>query len=232
MDTTLVDYRAAIDMVTSYIQSHIEDDLRLDDLAVQAGFSPFHFHRIFTAIMGKTVAEYVQRIRMAMVAQRLLHTSEPVTEIGLAAGYKTPSAFAKAFRLRFGVSPTTFRAMERQTAYALLIQQPLPPSAAQRPPQPEIRTLPDLRVLYVRGWGMIGGMLPGGRYGVILNTGPFDDLMGAHMALMAWGKANGITWQTADNGKVWGVNIEFSITDPAEEPDPQKWETEIAFWAA
>lgn len=78
---------------------------------------------------------------------------------------------------------------------------------------------------------IIGALLPAGRYGVILNTGPFDDVMGAHMALMAWGKANGITWKTADNGKVWGANIEFYLTDPAEEPDPQKWETEIAFLA-
>lgn len=84
----------------------------------------------------------------------------------------------------------------------------------------------------VQGEGeLIGGMLPAGRYGVILNTGPFHELMPAHMALMAWGKANGITWQTSDNGKVWGANIEFYITDPAEEPDPQKWETEIAFLA-
>lgn len=78
---------------------------------------------------------------------------------------------------------------------------------------------------------IIGGNLPAGRYGVILNTGPFDDVMGAHMALMAWGKANGIIWQTSENNKVWAANIEFYITDPAEEPDPQKWETEIAFLA-
>lgn len=84
----------------------------------------------------------------------------------------------------------------------------------------------------VQGEGeIIGGMLPAGRYGVILNTGPFDDVMGAHMALMAWGKANRITWQTSENNKVWAANIEFYITDPAEEPDPQKWETEIAFLA-
>lgn len=84
----------------------------------------------------------------------------------------------------------------------------------------------------VQGEGdIIGGSLPAGRYGVILNTGPFHDLMGAHMALMAWGKANGITWQTAENYKVWAANIEFYLTDPAEEPDPQKWETEIAFLA-
>lgn len=155
INTTLVDYRSAIDRVTSYIQSHIEDDLLLEALAQQAGFSPYHFHRIFAGIMGETVADYVLRVRMAMAVQRLLHTSDPVTEIGLAAGYKTPAAFTKAFRLRFGVPPTTFRLMERSAAYALLIQQPSAYPVAQRLPQPEIRTLPDLRVLYVRGWGMI-----------------------------------------------------------------------------
>lgn len=154
-ESTLVNYRAAIDMVTSYIQCNIDNDLQLEDLAVQAGFSPFHFHRIFAGIMGETVAEYVQRIRMAMVVQRLLNSSESVTEIGLAAGYKTPSAFAKAFRLRFGVSPSSFRAMDRTAAFALLIEKPKAVSAAQRLPQPEIRTLPDLHVLYVRERGII-----------------------------------------------------------------------------
>jgi AraC family transcriptional regulator len=154
-ETTRADYRAAIDMVTSYIQCNIDTDLELEDLAVEAGFSPFHFHRIFAGIMGETISEYVQRIRMAMVVQRLLNSDESITEIGLAAGYKTPSAFAKAFRLRFGVSPTAFRTMERSLAYAILIQNPVAPSAAQRLPQPEIRTLPDLQILYVREYGMI-----------------------------------------------------------------------------
>lgn len=154
-ETTLVDYRAAIDIVTSYIQCNIDTDLQLENLAVRAGFSPFHFHRIFAGIMGETIAEYVQRIRMAMVVQRLLNSNEAITEIGLAAGYKTSSAFAKAFRLRFGVSPTAFRSMERSAAYALLIQKPVVASAAQRLPQPEIRSLPDLHVLYVREYGMI-----------------------------------------------------------------------------
>lgn len=79
---------------------------------------------------------------------------------------------------------------------------------------------------------LIAGQLPAGRYGVILNTGPFDDLTGAHDALLQWGKAKGITWQTSDHGRLWGANLESYLTDPAEEPDPQKWETEIAFLAA
>ena len=155
MDPTRVDYHAAIDQVTSYIQSHIDDELLLAKLAEHAGFSAFHFHRIFVGIMGETVAEYVLRVRMAMAVQQLLNTAAPITEIGLAVGYQTPAAFTKAFRLRFGVPPTTFRTMERSAAYALLIQQPRAPAASRRRPQPEIRTLPDLRVLYVRGWGIV-----------------------------------------------------------------------------
>jgi effector-binding domain-containing protein len=79
---------------------------------------------------------------------------------------------------------------------------------------------------------LVADQLPAGRYGVVLNTGPFNDLVGAHYALLAWGEEQGIAWQTADDGKAWGARIEFYITDPAEEPDPQKWETEVAFLVA
>lgn len=79
---------------------------------------------------------------------------------------------------------------------------------------------------------IVAGVLPAGRYGVVLNTGPYNDLVGAHYALLEWGKKHNVVWQTSDNGQVWGARIEFYITDPAEEPDPQKWETEVAFLAA
>jgi hypothetical protein len=42
-------------------------------------------------------------------------------------------------------------------------------------------------------------------------------------------KENGIVWQTSEEGKAWGARIEAYLTDPAEEPDPQKWQTELAF---
>jgi len=79
---------------------------------------------------------------------------------------------------------------------------------------------------------IIAGQLPAGRYGVIINTGPFDDLTGAHQALMRWGEAQGLTWKTSDHGWYWDANLEFYLTDPAEEPNPQKWETEIAYLTA
>ncbi|MFN8492467.1 MAG: helix-turn-helix domain-containing protein [Caldilineaceae bacterium] len=152
---TGVDYRAAIDVVTSYIQVHIGEQLELVRLAGLAGFSPFHFHRIFAALMGETVAEYVRRVRLAAAVQWLLHSNEPVTEIALAVGYETPAAFTKAFRQRFGIAPTALRTMERTTAFTLLLEQPRANAVKGRKLTPEIRTLPDQRVLYARGRGLI-----------------------------------------------------------------------------
>lgn len=166
--TTYADYRAAIDRVTTHIHHHIgalpvkgaarqpeSAALQLERLADLAGFSPYHFHRIFAALTGETVAQYVRRVRLAAAVQRLLHSSEPVTEIALAVGYETPAAFTKTFRQRFGVTPTALRSMDREKAYALLLEQPSAQEPSGRAIAPEIRTLPELRVLYARGWGMI-----------------------------------------------------------------------------
>jgi effector-binding domain-containing protein len=76
------------------------------------------------------------------------------------------------------------------------------------------------------------GLLPAGRYAVVTHTGPYDGLVSANAALLAWAEENGIAWQMSDDGKMWGARIEWYETDPAEEPDPQKWETELAFLVA
>jgi len=79
---------------------------------------------------------------------------------------------------------------------------------------------------------MFGDTLPAGQYAVILNTGPFDDLVSAHAALLEWGQAQCLTWQRSEDGKTWGARVEHYITDPADEPDPQQWKTEVAFLVA
>ena len=75
-----------------------------------AAFSPFHFHRQFTATFGVPVHRYVQLARMKRASHRLAYRGdESVTEIAMDAGYEAPDAFARAFRQRFGQSPSAFR---------------------------------------------------------------------------------------------------------------------------
>lgn len=75
------------------------------------------------------------------------------------------------------------------------------------------------------------GAFPAGRYVVLTHIGPFNGLPGAHMQLEEWLKEKGLKGkeQKTDEGVVWGSRTEFYPTDPVKEPNPAKWETDIAF---
>ncbi|MCI0395723.1 MAG: GyrI-like domain-containing protein [Chloroflexi bacterium] len=79
------------------------------------------------------------------------------------------------------------------------------------------------------------GVFLAGRYAVTVYTGPYDGLVEATAQFLAWAEENGVVWQktsTAEHDELWIARIEFYLTDPAEEPDPEKWQTELAFLVA
>ncbi|MFT4067138.1 MAG: GyrI-like domain-containing protein [Paraburkholderia sp.] len=84
----------------------------LESLAAVAHMSPYHFHRVYRALMGESVVETVKRLRLAEAAQRLTDAAR-VTAVAHDAGYDSPQAFARAFRGFTGVSPSEFRARQR-----------------------------------------------------------------------------------------------------------------------
>ena len=61
--------RKRILRVLVHIQTHLDENLALDDLARVAHFSPFHFHRVFRGMMGESVKEHVRRLRLERAAQ-------------------------------------------------------------------------------------------------------------------------------------------------------------------
>lgn len=75
------------------------------------------------------------------------------------------------------------------------------------------------------------GTLPGGRFVVMTHTGAPDTLMGATGELLDWAAARGLAWDVTptDEGESWGCRLEFYLTDPAEQPDLSKWQTQLAF---
>jgi effector-binding domain-containing protein len=74
------------------------------------------------------------------------------------------------------------------------------------------------------------GVLPAGRYAVLLYTGPYDKLVSVTAGLLAWAEERGVKWKM--DGEEWGARIEIYRKDPGDEPDPAKWETELAFLTA
>lgn len=147
---TQMDYYQCINQVQQYIRENLDEVLDREDLARRAGFSLPHFQRLFTAHVGESIGAYVRRARMERAAQQLLAKEANITGLALAAGYETHSAFSKAFKQYFGVSPSEFRELN-PTAAAYLIHRRLVFHRKEPIMQPmEIRTLPDLHVLYAR----------------------------------------------------------------------------------
>lgn len=74
------------------------------------------------------------------------------------------------------------------------------------------------------------GELPAGRYASLVYTGHYSGLMEANAALLEWGARQGLAWDTwtGENGDAFGARLESYLTDPANEPDPANWKTEVA----
>lgn len=67
-DRSRIEYRSRINRVMDYIDQHLDQTLELKTIAEIANFSPFHFHRIFTFLIGETPIDYIQRIRVEKAA--------------------------------------------------------------------------------------------------------------------------------------------------------------------
>jgi len=107
--TTLQDYKQRLLRVLVCIQRRLDAPLSLKELAALACFSPYHFHRIFTGMLGESLKSHIRRLRLERAAGRLKLSRRPVIEVALEAGYDSPEAFSRAFRAAFGMSPSGFR---------------------------------------------------------------------------------------------------------------------------
>jgi AraC family transcriptional regulator len=104
------EYTARVNRVIDYIEHNIDGSLSLQDLAKIANFSPFHFHRIFRAMIGETITNFIQRIRIEKAAIKLIHNpKKSVTEIAFECGFTSSSAFARAFREAFDCNASKWR---------------------------------------------------------------------------------------------------------------------------
>ena len=110
MNSRNADYVSRINKVLDYIDQHLAESLKLDDLADVANFSKFHFHRIFNAFIGETVYDYIQRLRIENTAARLLtNSNNSITEIAYDAGFSSVSVYSRSFKKVMNCTPTEYR---------------------------------------------------------------------------------------------------------------------------
>src|SRR6202049_1423499 len=113
------EYERRMHRVLEHIDRHLEEPLDLGTLAEVAHFSAFHFHRLFSAWMGERLGDYLRRRRIELAAMRLLAQPRvPVLHVALSVGFGSAEAFARAFKARFGCSPTAWRTQQAERRFA------------------------------------------------------------------------------------------------------------------
>jgi len=102
-------YDARLSRVTAYIHDHLDDELDLNRLADIACVSPYHWHRIYHAIHGETIAATVKRLRLHRAAGYLAHSAMAIKEVAEKSGYGSVQSFTRLFHAAYGMPPARYR---------------------------------------------------------------------------------------------------------------------------
>lgn len=107
-----MNYERQLKTVIEFIGKHLDDDqLNLNQLSEIAGFSKFHFHRLFTAYTGLSLQQYIRWLRLKRAAHQLIiHKEKSIIEIAINAGFESHEAFTRAFKQACSMNPSQFRA--------------------------------------------------------------------------------------------------------------------------
>jgi len=103
------DYEKRLHRVVEHIHDNPGGDLSLDRLADVAALSRFHFHRVYHAMTGETVANTVRRMRLHRASIALIQGRAPLAVVARQVGYPNVASFSRAFTDAYQATPTAFR---------------------------------------------------------------------------------------------------------------------------
>lgn len=102
-------YEDRLNRVIAYIYDHLDEEIDLHKLAEVACMSPYHWHRVYHAVRGETIAATVKRLRLHRAAGFLAHSEMPVEEVAQRSGYPNLQSFTRIFKSVYGMPPAQYR---------------------------------------------------------------------------------------------------------------------------
>ena len=103
------DQKEIVKKVIDYIEKNLEEEINLDTISKNIGYSKFYLNRIFTEYTEITIYKYLQNRRLTIAAQKLVKTDKPITQIAYEAGYDTQQSFSYAFKQIYLYPPKIYR---------------------------------------------------------------------------------------------------------------------------
>ncbi|MCH5316658.1 MAG: AraC family transcriptional regulator [Eubacterium sp.] len=101
-----MDWAVGIQNAVDYIEAHITEELDFEEIAKRAASSSFYFQRIFGALCGYSLGEYIRNRRLTLAGIELSAKNSKVIDIALKYGYDSPESFARAFSKFHGITPS------------------------------------------------------------------------------------------------------------------------------
>jgi AraC family transcriptional regulator len=104
-----LDYVERVNRAIDHIIRNLAQPLSLAEISEAACFSPFHFHRIFKALIGETLNQFVKRQRLERALYAMSHApNRALTDVALDCGFTSSSDFSRSFKQQYGVAPSVF----------------------------------------------------------------------------------------------------------------------------
>jgi AraC family transcriptional regulator len=153
-------YLQRIHAVVGHVRENLDGDLSLGTLAQVAGFSPFHFHRIFKTLTGETINDLVLRLRLERAVALLRSTpARSITDAAFACGFQSVAVFSRAFKRQYGLPASRWDRQgplqnskngQNPDGFPSYTLENLSDFAEQDVFQVRLRTLPAQRLAYLR----------------------------------------------------------------------------------
>lgn len=121
-----MNYMEQITYALSFIEKQLTEKVTLDEVASAAGYSKYHFQRLFFHVTGETVGQYISKRRLTEAAKALSLEQKSVTEVAFTYGFDSHEAFTRAFTKRFGLPPSALRRSGKMPRYTMLERIELP----------------------------------------------------------------------------------------------------------
>lgn len=102
-------YFERIEKAIDYIESNLREKIVLDDIAKEACLSKYHFHRLFSSIVGETIGDYIRKRRLTEASKLLVSHSNKTSEIAFEFQFESQQSFSRSFKNHFGISPGQYR---------------------------------------------------------------------------------------------------------------------------
>jgi AraC family transcriptional regulator len=180
------------------VQRQIDDEIDLAALAERFGYSPFHFHRLFTRAVGETPKAHIARLRLEKSFLLVAVTGANFLDIALTVGFQNHETFTRAFKRQFGMTPRKLRADARHVD-----RRPAGPSGNDFRLSPvRYVTLPAKHMLALRKLGSYTEPFPP----------PYQEGDTSWSTLATWAEAHGVRHSRL----AWGFFLDMPGITPPE----------------